>query len=66
MAGGERPHRRLAQSRRGRHACRMPRLWILVLVVLLIAALTFFVSRRFGFTLLLLPFIFVWGSPSRD
>lgn len=44
----------------------MARLWILVLVALLIAALTFFVSRRLGFTLLLLPLIFVWGSPSRD
>ncbi len=44
----------------------MPRLWILVLVALLIAALTFFVSRRLGFTFLLLPLIFVWGSPSRD
>ena len=44
----------------------MPRLWIFVLVALLIAALTFFVSRRLGFTFLLLPLIFVWGSPSRD
>ena len=44
----------------------MPRPWILVLVVLLITALTLFVSRRFGFTLLLLPLVFVWGSPSRD
>jgi hypothetical protein len=43
----------------------MPRLWILILVALLIAALTFFVSRRFGFTLLL-PLFFVWGSRPRD
>ena len=44
----------------------MPRLWILVLVALLIAAPTFCVSRRLGFTVLLLPLVFVWGSPSRD
>jgi len=42
------------------------RTWTLLLVALLIAALTFFVSRRLGFTFLLLPLIFVWGSPSRD
>jgi len=44
----------------------MPRLWTSVLVAVLIAALTFFVSRRLGFTFLLLPLFFVWGSPSRD
>jgi len=44
----------------------MPRLRISVLVALLIAALTFFVSSRLGFTFLLLPLVFVWGSPSRD
>jgi hypothetical protein len=44
----------------------MPRLWTLILVALLIAALTFFVSRRFGFTLLLLPLFFVWDSRPRD
>ena len=29
---------------------------------LLIAALTFFVSRKFGFTVLFLPLFFAWGS----
>ena len=43
----------------------MPCPWTLRLVALLIAALTFFVSRRFGFTFLLLPLLFVWGSPYR-
>ncbi len=42
----------------------MPRNWTLIAVSILIAALTFFVSRRFGFTLLLLPLFVVWGSRS--
>jgi hypothetical protein len=29
---------------------------------LLIAALTFFVSRKFGFTILFLPLFFAWGG----
>lgn len=37
-----------------------------LLIALLIAALTFFVSRKFGFTLLLLPLFFAWGSRPRD
>jgi len=37
-----------------------------ILVAVLIAALTFVVSRRFGFTLLLLPLFLVWGSRSGD
>lgn len=42
------------------------RWWIVVLVAALIAALTFFVSRKLGFTLLLLPLFFVWGGRPRD
>jgi hypothetical protein len=41
------------------------RTWTLLLVALLIAALTFFVSRKLGFTLLLLPLFFVWGGGSK-
>jgi len=40
----------------------MPRPRNLFLVALLIAALTPFVSRRLGFTFLLLPLFFVRGS----
>jgi hypothetical protein len=42
------------------------RWWIVILAALLISALTFFVSRRIGFTLLLLPLFFVWGGRPRD
>ena len=42
------------------------RWWTTILVALLISALTFFVSRKLGFTLLLLPLFFVWsGRPRR-
>ncbi len=44
----------------------MSRMWILILVALLIAALTFFVSRRLGFAFLLLPLFFVWGGRTKD
>ena len=33
---------------------------------LLIAALTLFVSRRFGFTFLFLPLFFAWGGGAAD
>jgi hypothetical protein len=42
------------------------RTWTLLLAALLIAALTFVVSRKFGFTLLLLPLFFVGGGRSGD
>lgn len=42
------------------------RTWTLLLVALLIAALTLFVSRKLGFTFLLLPLFFVWGGGPRD
>jgi len=38
----------------------------LILLTILITALTLVVSRRFGFTLLLLPLFFVWGSEKSD
>jgi hypothetical protein len=38
---------------------------MLVGASLLIAALTFFVSRRFGITFLFLPLFFAWGGRSR-
>ena len=42
------------------------RTWTLLLVDLLIAALTFFVSRRlFGVGILLLPLFFLWGDGSK-
>ncbi len=41
------------------------RWWIVILVALLISALTLFVSRRIGFTLLLLPLFLVWGGRPR-
>lgn len=41
--------------------------WLtVILVALLISALTFFVSRKLGFTLLLLPLFFVWGGRPKD
>ena len=43
-----------------------PRWLTVLLIALLIAALTFFVSRKLGFTLLLLPLFFVWGGGSKD
>ena len=65
--GGERKTAALAPWRRGGQARSMSsRWWIAVLVALLISALTFFVSRRIGFTLLLLPLFFVWGGRPRD
>lgn len=42
------------------------RWWTAVLAAVLISALTFFVSRRLGFALLLLPLFFVWGGRPRD
>jgi hypothetical protein len=39
---------------------------VVILVALLISALTFFVSRKLGFTLLLLPLFFVWGGRPKD
>jgi len=37
--------------------------WLIVLVVvLLVAALTFFVSREIGLTILLLPLFACWGG----
>ena len=44
----------------------MSRTWQLIALSLLIAALTFFVSRRFGFTFLFVPLFFAWGSRSGD
>jgi hypothetical protein len=39
------------------------RTWTFLLAALLVAALTFFVSRRlFGVGILLLPLFFFWGS----
>lgn len=43
------------------------RFWIALLVALLIAALTFVVSRRlFGFTLLVLPLYFLSSGKPKD
>jgi len=56
----------LAQLRRARHACAVSRTWQLIALSLLIAALTLFVSRRFGFTFLFVPLFFAWGSRSGD
>ena len=43
------------------------RTWTLLVVALLIAALTFLVSRRlFGVGVLLLPLFFFWGSGPKD
>jgi hypothetical protein len=44
----------------------MSRTWQLIGLSLLIAALTFFVSRRLGFTVLLLPLFFVWGRRPKE
>ncbi len=44
----------------------MSRTWTLIAVSLLIAALTFFVSRRFGVTFLFLPLFFAWGGRSGE
>jgi hypothetical protein len=43
-----------------------PRWLTMLLIALLIAALTFFVSRKLGFTFLVLPLFFVWGSRPED
>lgn len=61
---GWRGRRRLAQRGRARHAPRMDLNRILVMLgaALLIAVLTLFVSRLFGFTFLFLPLFFVGGS----
>ncbi len=41
------------------------RFWIALVVVLLVAALVYIVTRRlFGFTLVLLTLFFVWGGRS--
>ena len=57
---------RLAQRRSGRHACRVSqRTLMLIGLSLLIAALTLFVSRKFGFTFLFLPLFFAWGGGRR-
>ena len=43
------------------------RTWTLLLAALLVAALTFFVSRRlFGVGILLLPLFFLWGGRPND
>lgn len=43
------------------------RFWISLLIVVLVAALVYVVSRRFfGFTFLLLPLFFAWGGRRRD
>jgi hypothetical protein len=39
---------------------------MLIGLSLLIAALTLFVSRRFGFTFLFLPLFFAWGGGGRS
>jgi hypothetical protein len=43
----------------------MNRTLLMLGAALLICALTFFVSRKFGFTLLFLPLFFVGGSSRR-
>jgi hypothetical protein len=57
--------RRLAQPRRAGHAVFMNRTLLMLGAALLICALTFFVSRAFGFTFLFLPLFFVGGSSQR-
>jgi hypothetical protein len=43
------------------------RFWIALLVAVLVAALTYVVSRRlFGVGLLLLPLFFLWSGRSRE
>jgi hypothetical protein len=43
------------------------RTWTLLLVAVLVAALTFFVSRRLlGVGILLLPLFFLWGGGPKD
>jgi uncharacterized membrane protein len=43
------------------------RFWIALMVAVLVAALTYVVSRRvFGFAFLLLPIFFLWGSGPKD
>jgi len=55
--------RRLAPPPPGRHACAMQqRTLMLVGLSLLIAALTFFVSHKFGVTFIFLPLFFAWGG----
>jgi hypothetical protein len=45
----------------------MTRRWLtVILIALLISALTFIVSRKLGFALLLLPLFFVWGGRPKD
>ena len=42
------------------------RAWTLLIAALLVAALTFFVSRRlFGVGILLLPLFFLWGNGAK-
>ena len=53
----------LAPPPRGRHACAMERRTLMLIgLSLLFAALTLFVSRKFGFTFLFLPLFFAWGG----
>jgi hypothetical protein len=54
--------RRLAPRRRGRHPCPMNRTLTLLALSLVIALLTLFVSRKFGFTFLFLPLFFIGGA----
>ena len=44
----------------------MNRTLLLLCAALLICALTFFVSRKFGFTFLFLPLFFIGGSGKRS
>jgi hypothetical protein len=58
--------RRLAPAAADRHACRVSqRTLMLIGLSLLIAALTLFVSRKFGFTFIFLPLFFAWGGGRR-
>ncbi len=43
----------------------MNRIVTAIALCLVVAALTYFVSRLFGFTLILLPLFFTWGRGSR-
>jgi hypothetical protein len=70
LAGGRarvsRAHR-LADGRAEGHATRMTsRFWMALLAGLLIAALTYVITRRvFGVAFLFLPLFFMWGGRSR-
>jgi hypothetical protein len=53
----------------GRRAVKLDRMasrnWTALLIAVLITVLTLVVSRKLGFTLLLLPLFFVWGHKNR-